>query len=228
MTVDTVLVIGIVVLVVIHNVFHNKTFLFLIQSLLILVLSAITAGFCFKSGFQNLNFVTLMLFIGMAFAFLGDLFMAKVLSIFPQRIINGIIAFSFTHACYIIAYSRLGGFFPKQAIPVAIIVYILVIPLYYWVAYIHDNPALSLCTFLYLILLTTMLWGSMAISFTPHPKWFKIMLFTGSLLFFISDAIVAYSNFRTSFSGDNRIIHTTYILGQLLIQTSPIILIYYT
>jgi len=223
--IDAVLVAGVLVLAGFHLTFQQKTLLFLLQPFLLFILSAVTVGFCMTSCPKPVVAYAGFLCLGMAFAFLGDLFMAKVIRIFPERIINGIMAFSITHACYIIAFSRMGTFFPKQALPAAVIVYIFAGVLYFKVANIPDNRILSAITFFYLIIITTMLWGSIAILFTSYPMLFKITVLAGALLFFVSDALIAYSNFRSSFASAERIIHFTYILGQMLIQISPLILI---
>lgn len=169
----------------------------------------------------------LLIFVGMALGFVGDLVMAKVIRT-PNRVIFGMLAFGVGHLCYIAAFIGLGrdlGNASTATLAVSWLVYSLVSALL-WYTLIRQparGRALNIGTLVYALLLATMGAAAMALALRDARL---APLALGGLLFIVSDMFVGSELMRgTSFRSIGDVIWTTYIVAQMLIVYSTAIVL---
>ena len=88
------------------------------------------------------------------------------------------------------------------------------------------NPAileLSIGGLCYFLLFASVLAFALTKFFDNYPLPFKVSLFLGFLLFFISDIVLAWNRFYTPILYGGLIVSVTYLLGQLLVQLTPLL-----
>ena len=163
-----------------------------------------------------------LLFFGMAFSFLGDLIMAKLLPL-PQYVLLGMGAFGLAHVLYIAAYLRLGDVLGLQSgkARAAALAVLLVLALVLWWKLIRSSrtpTALNYGSLGYALLIAAM--AGVAVSLALQEVRF-LPLALGAILFVVSDTLLGHRLFREGhflLVGD--VIWMTYIVGQLLIVFS--------
>ena len=163
-----------------------------------------------------------LLFFGMAFSFLGDLIMAKLLPL-PQYVLLGMGAFGLAHVLYIAAYLRLGDVLGLQSgkARAAALAVLLVLALVLWWKLIRSSrtpTALNYGSLGYALLIAAM--AGVAVSLALQEVRF-LPLALGAILFVVSDTLLGQRLFREGhflLVGD--VIWMTYIVGQLLIVFS--------
>lgn len=166
-----------------------------------------------------------LLFLGMAFSFLGDMIMAQLRPL-PQYVLFGMGAFGLAHVLYIAAYLQLGGVLGLQdawarAIGLAILL-ILAVVLWWTLIRSPQTPAmLNYGSLGYALLLATM--AGVAVSLALQEARF-VPLALGALLFLISDVFLGHRLFQGgNFLLVGDLVWMTYIVGQLLIVFSTAI-----
>ncbi|MBC8448298.1 MAG: lysoplasmalogenase [Chloroflexi bacterium] len=163
-----------------------------------------------------------LLFFGMAFSFLGDLIMAKLLPL-PQYVLLGMGAFGVAHGLYIASYLRLGAVLGLQsgAARAAGLFGFLLIAVVLWWTLIRSPQTSAVLTYGslgYTLLIATM--GGLAVSLALQEARF-LPLALGGVLFAISDTLLGHRLFqRGHFLLIGDLIWMTYIVGQLLIVFS--------
>ena len=88
------------------------------------------------------------------------------------------------------------------------------------------NPSifeLSVGGLCYFLLFVSVIAFALTKFFDDYPLPFKMALFFGFLLFFISDIVLAWNKFYTPILYGGLIISVTYLLGQLLVQLTPLL-----
>ncbi|MHA2252667.1 MAG: lysoplasmalogenase family protein [Candidatus Kariarchaeaceae archaeon] len=170
--------------------------------------------------FNHDNFASWLFLLAICFSFLGDLFMARIISLSNQRIIDGAIGFGFAHLVYIIAFNKLSPITYNWWLILLGIGISLV--LYYIVVYNSElSGQILIASFLYSSLLATFLITIASFILTSEVNLFvQITSFTGVLLFVISDSIIAINEFKQEIKHASEIIAVTYILSQVSLQLS--------
>lgn len=169
----------------------------------------------------------LLVFVGMAFGFLGDLVMAKVIRT-PNRVIFGMLSFGVGHLCYIAAFLSLGQLLGREsAAPLAVtwLVYggVSAVLWYTLIRQPTKGRALNVATLVYALLLASMGAAAMALAVQDLRL---LPLALGGLLFIASDMFVGSELMRgTSFRSIGDVIWTTYTVAQMLIVYSTAIVL---
>ncbi|MCB0255331.1 MAG: lysoplasmalogenase [Anaerolineae bacterium] len=169
----------------------------------------------------------LLIFVGMALGFVGDLVMAKVIPT-PNRVIFGMLAFGAGHLCYIAAFVGLGrslGSTPATPLAAIWLGYVLLSALL-WYTLIRQparGRALNIGTLVYALLLATMAAAALALA-VQDPRLLPLAL--GGVLFIASDMFVGSELMRgTSFRSIGDVIWITYTVAQMLIVYSTAIVL---
>ncbi|MCE7735041.1 MAG: hypothetical protein GPJ54_09200 [Candidatus Heimdallarchaeota archaeon] len=195
----------------------NKDYFLL--SVLLTIFGSITYHLIVISELKYILFL-----IALLFSFLGDLFMARKIKIVESRIINGTIGFGMAHILYIIVFLQ----FLDQGVrmwQILIGIFFLII-IYKFAVYTPSLAKVLLVgTLIYALILATLL---MTISSFALENKFGIMTSTvallGVVLFIISDSIIAYTEFKGTLKYSSQIISLTYIVSQILLQSTLILI----
>ncbi|OLS19332.1 MAG: hypothetical protein HeimC2_41680 [Candidatus Heimdallarchaeota archaeon LC_2] len=206
-------------LILIYHLFSKEKNHFLISIILIII-----GSFTFQLT-ESFSSEYLLFFIAIIFSFIGDLFMARKIKLVESRIVNGTIGFGVAHIFYILAFYKLG---PQSIelweLGVGII---LLCFLYYFVIYSPElHKSLKVATFVYAmiiaILFVVILDFSNNSSIRPLSS---IIAVIGIILFILSDSIISYSEFKKEITYSKEIISITYVISQILLQLTPVILV---
>ncbi|MFX1484748.1 MAG: lysoplasmalogenase family protein [Promethearchaeota archaeon] len=229
------IVIAILVLVVMLQVFvglFSPNWIFLLGSALIVILALI--NFIDKRSDANMGRFVLLLLAAMLVCFIADLLMAGVFYVIPgESLINGVLFFALGHVTYLLALRDRSPLLLRSGSPRLImrnlIIWIVgiavVFLLFYLTLYDPGQMVISIGLFGYGILLTSSLVFSLTKQFDDFPQLFGACLLLGFILFFISDYILGYKILKDSgFLSGIEAVGMTYLLGQMLIQLSPIFL----
>lgn len=189
---------------------------------IVLVLAALVWWRAGAAG-TALNRFGLFIFLGMAFGFLGDLFMAGLVVPKPNNVIFGILSFGLGHVCYILAFLQAGAVLGLDASRVRLwtLVIYLAAAVILWLLFVREpaqGAVLNLGTLGYSLLLTAM--GAMAMALALQAPSF-LPLAVGGLLFIASDLILGSEIMRgASFRSIGDVIWITYTVAQMLIVYS--------
>ena len=228
---------GLYVLFGLGDLFFVQWF-FLTVSILISMLAFINYYIARKFDSDLWKQYTLWLLIAMLFGTLGDFLLAGVLPIAMDTFIFGVLAFTFGQVFYLIALRQLSPLIfntvssTEPAVKSRIVLRNLVI----WVVFIIGcaagymlflfDPAileLSIGGLIYFLLFSSVLAFALTKLFDRYPLPLTGSLFVGFLLFYISDLVLVYNRFKTPILFAGLIISITYLLGQLLVQLTPIL-----
>jgi uncharacterized membrane protein YhhN len=150
--------------------------------------------------------------VGLAFSLVGD-----VLLIWPnQYFLAGLAAFLLTHVAYLVAFTR-DCKFPAN-LPVWLI-YLLIAAGFYWIVSPTLPAGLRIPVAVYAVLLSTMAGQSMG-RFLLSRSASAQRAALGSLLFLLSDLLLAFHRFRRPLLYSSILILIPYYLGQGLIASS--------
>ena len=179
------------------------------------------------------------LFIAMVFGTLGDFLLAGVLPIAMDLFIFGVLAFAIGQAFYLWALRQLSTLIinpttskPTEGNSPRFNLRNLIIWLVFFIGCAAGymvglfNPAileLSIGGLCYFLLFASVLAFALTKFFDNYPLPFKVSLFLGFLLFFISDIVLAWNRFYTPILYGGLIISVTYLIGQLLVQLTPLL-----
>ena len=165
----------------------------------------------FISGYKRPDFYFFAVLFGLLFSLAGDLFL-----IFPKRhFLKGLIGFLAAHLCYIAAFSSGKPLTITLWIPLLLFVYGSVIFLI-----LRPNlNKMALPVGFYIVVILIMAWQA-----GERWMWFqnRAALFAaiGSVLFLISDSLLAFNRFKQSFKIAEVLILSTYFTAQWLIALS--------
>lgn len=149
--------------------------------------------------------------IGLFFALAGDIF----LMLPTDRFVAGLVSFLITHLCYIVAFGA--QIYPPFWSPasVAVLLYALLI---YGLLYRHLGH-LRIPVLLYMMAIAVMAWLGVTLATEQQSAW-ALAAGVGSVLFVISDSVLALNRFRHPFAAAQWIVLITYYLAQWLIAWS--------
>jgi uncharacterized membrane protein YhhN len=158
------------------------------------------------------SFHNILIVIALIFGFLGDTFLIGDGIFFTL----GLISFLLGHIFYISAFLS-----PVSLSKTPIYIYIFLLPylIYGLIIYNKLSPfmkSIKLMGFLYFIVLIFMSFSSVLRIYTVHGYqfWFPLI---GSILFVISDTVLAFNEFKSRTIFREIIVMFTYIMAQLLI-----------
>jgi len=213
---------------------------FLNMSLLLVVLAAVNLVACYVLKEKSWMHYAIFLFVAMLFGSFGDFLLAGVLYITPNALINGILGFSIGQVFYLIALRDVSpllfraagstqgsrGFRRLLTGNLAIWLGVLAagVMLFFATVFNPADPILSIGALAYGVLLLTVLAFAVTKWFEGYPVSFRLSLALGFLLFFLSDWAIAVRAFQNQFFLSNLFVGVTYIIAQLLIQVTPILI----
>ena len=169
--------------------------------------------------------ITLIFLLAIIFSFIGDLLMAKVIRITKHRLIDGAMLFGIAHMIYIYSFYRLKNKgFEWWLIVIDIVIVII---FYYKIGFSSKlHPAMLISNFLYAIVLVSLLFANISFIITKNvPILVILSSFFGVILFLVSDGIIAYNEFQKPINNAKDKIAITYIISQILLQLTPILII---
>lgn len=164
----------------------------------------------------------LLIFLGMTFGFLGDLFMARVIPTFNE-VIFGILAFGIGHICYILAILQVGMVLDLDSGRSQLILLIAFwgAAIFLWLRFVRtpSRPAImNAGTLVYSLLLSGMTALTFALAWQAGRLW---PLALGGLSFLASDLILGNQIMRGSrWYLISDVVWATYTVGQMLIVFS--------
>ncbi len=194
------------------------------QSALLVVLSVlIWATAARDTGFATL---ALLISIGMAFGFLGDLFMANV---FRQSnpVLFAMIVFAVGHIMYVLAFREIAlhfGLLDLSRYVVALgLTWLLALVLWFFLIRNPKGSAMQYAALVYALFLASMAGVALGLSLQQQAV---VPLAIGAILFLVSDALLGARLFgKRTFPYMGDIIWVTYIAAQMLIvSTTPSLL----
>lgn len=146
--------------------------------------------------------------LGLLFSIAGDIFL-----MLPKRFLHGLVAFLLAHLCYIVAFPfiwRLGFALGSTVVLLLISLsfYLLLLPS----ARQQGGRMLSIAVLIYILVISMMLWKALL---TGIP-----LLIVGAILFYLSDAILAWNRFVTASPWSKYAVITTYYTSQFLFALS--------
>lgn len=146
--------------------------------------------------------------IGLLFSIAGDIFL-----MLPNRFLHGLLAFFLAHLCYIIAFPFQWQF----AIALSSTVVLLLISYWFYQLLLpgvrrQGGKKLSFPVLMYIVVISTMLWKALL---TGIP-----LLIGGAVLFYLSDAILAWNRFVTVSAWGKYAVISTYYTSQFLFALS--------
>ena len=172
------------------------------------------------SFINDMSDIRLLFLLAICFSFIGDLFMAKIIKITKNRLINGIIGFGIAHIIYIIGFVKMQTvdqfiwWIPTLIVP-------LIIIMFYFVGYNKNaSKILMLAVFCYTLIIGMVLSSVLYLIFNPVPTLVIVFALVGVLLFMISDGVISYNEFKQEFHYASRIIPLTYVFAQIFLQLS--------
>ncbi len=149
--------------------------------------------------------------IGLLFALAGDIF----LMLPTDRFVAGLLSFLITHLCYIVAFGA--QIHPPFWSPAGVVLLLYALLIY---GLLHRHlGAMQLPVLLYMIAIATMAWLGLTLA-TQQPYAWTVAAAAGTVLFVISDSVLALNRFRRPFAAAQWLVLSTYYLAQWLIAWS--------
>lgn len=171
----------------------------------------------------SLQTYALLIFLGMAAGFVGDLIMAELIAV-PNRLIFGMIEFGIGHLFYIAAFVHLGFklLFSQMTVHlIGLLIAILTFCVWAWYSYVRrpgGSKAINVGSLVYGLLIGAM--AALAVALAIGEARF-IPLALGAWLFLASDFILGNWVIRGhAWKSVNDVIWVAYVCGQLLIVYS--------
>jgi len=162
-------------------------------------------------GHSHLNFYFFSVLCGLLFSLMGDVFL-----IFPEKhFLKGLIGFLTAHLFYITAFSSGKPVIVTLRIPILLFIYGSIIFLI-----LRPNlKKMALPVGFYIVVILIMTWQAW-----ERWVWFQnraaLFAAAGSVLFLISDSMLAINRFKRSFKIAEALILSTYFTAQWLIALS--------
>lgn len=147
---------------------------------------------------------------GLLFSILGDIF----LMLPKDRFVYGLISFLAGHVCYVVAFLHVPG---GGEVEIWVIGVLLLIAIFYLVklskgVFRSGGFMLFLAVTAYVAIITSMVWAAF---YTQQP-----IIIAGAILFFFSDAILAWDRFVGKLTYRNFLVMIPYYLAQYLFAIS--------
>ena len=161
--------------------------------------------------------------LGLALSLIGDIF----LMLPREQFIAGLVAFLLAHIAYIIGFNNSLPPINILSLIIAIIIGITALRIYRGIAsglVVANKSYLRIPVLAYTLVISLMLLS--ALLTLVRPEWSLIsalMASAGAVLFFLSDAFLAWNKFVSPIRNGKLIVIITYHMGQLLITVGAAI-----
>ena len=157
------------------------------------------------------------LFLGLLFCLVGDVCLALPSD---KPFMVGLVSFLIGHIFYVVAFIYLSLVQPGQWLSVGALIVIL----FSGAVFLYLRPHLGemmVPVIAYIVVISLMVCGAVAVlGISNLPRWGRIMVFTGALLFYLSDLFVARDRFIKKEALNRYIGLPLYYGGQFLIAFS--------
>jgi uncharacterized membrane protein YhhN len=164
---------------------------------------------------SNLSGAMIWFVVGLALSLAGDIFLMLPRNLF----VAGLVAFLLAHVAYLVGLNTSIPPINLASLLVALIILLTAIPLYRKIAAGLENSgqsSLKMPVLVYTIVISLMLFSALLTlvrqNWGPFPALF---VSGGALLFFFSDAVLAWNRFVTPLRYGRVINMSTYHLGQM-------------
>jgi uncharacterized membrane protein YhhN len=155
---------------------------------------------------------------GLIGGWLGDIFLLKKGS--KKLFMLGLISFLLGHLLYIIAFLISISWFQNTPLWIFALIFPYLILLYIIFNLLKDHLGkMKIPTTIYMIIILVMSFAALAVLFTENliNVGNKSIVFLGSILFIISDFLLAWNKFKSSITHERIYVMSTYILAQFCI-----------
>lgn len=183
---------------------------------------------------------TLLLFIAMIFGSLGDFLLGGFITFPIDALILGTVAFAIGQVFYLLAMRDLSPLListnvspedttsKTRTLVMRNFIFWLAFMIFGMLLFVFTvfNPsdlAISIGAFCYGLLFLSVIGFALTKFFDDYPILFRVALFIGLLLFFISDYVLIINRLTTPILYAGLIITVTYIIGQFLIHLTPLL-----
>ncbi|MHA2501888.1 MAG: lysoplasmalogenase family protein [Candidatus Kariarchaeaceae archaeon] len=170
--------------------------------------------------------ILLLFLLAIIFSFLGDLLMAQWIRITEHRTVDGVMAFGLAHIVYALAFNRLnfGWFSLAQDWWYIVVGLALSIGLFQVIGNNQKlHTAVKIANLIYAVLIIGLFMIVLGFVLNPAtPALLKLVSLLGILSFMLSDGILAYNEFQKHVARSSEIVHSTYIIAQILLQSVPL------
>lgn len=183
----------------------------------VLLMPLLLAAFVIHTRFNSLPFSSRVIFIVIAlfFSFWGD--WALINGSEQKFFVLGLLSFAVAQICYILFGMRQWYTMKFPTILGLIVATFYVSGLVTELMIMKEKlQSLAAVTIIYGLLLSIMSWSFVTLAVTA-PTWYTIVPATGSLLFLLSDSMVAYEYFIGKIVKGRFLIMVTYSAAQLMI-----------
>jgi uncharacterized membrane protein YhhN len=154
-----------------------------------------------------MNFYQMAVLAGLIFSLIGDVLLIRQ----DRYFVQGLIAFLLGHLCYIAAFwtdpNLLSGLF--------YLIYVIFFLRLLW----PGLGKLKVPVIVYAVVIATMGWMALSLTINHHDHH-TFHAFLGSVVFIVSDSLLAFNKFKTKISLGPFWILATYFLAQWLIALS--------
>lgn len=176
-------------------------------------------GLYYYSTKPSSNVYTTLIFTGLFFSWLGDIFL---LFDKPVFFITGLLSFLLTHICYIIYFLRLKGnnrsYLQQRPVMLVVIIAYLVELLYMlW----PGLGGMKIPVIIYAVVISTM-FATAAWQYEKVDRKTAMYFIFGSFLFVLSDSALAIGKFLQPLPYGGILVMTTYVAAQILIVQGAI------
>jgi uncharacterized membrane protein YhhN len=170
-----------------------------------------TSLIIFLAFFSNSGDYKNFIILGLIFSLFGDIF----IMLSENKFVFGLISFLIAHIIYIYAFSIKNNFILPMYLSIPFVIYGLVMYLYLY----KNLKELKIPVFVYISIILVM-------GISAFNLWYikdnnlSFLAFIGSLLFIISDSVLAIDKFKKKMYFAQLILLTTYYTSQILIALS--------
>lgn len=170
-----------------------------------------TSLIIFLAFFSNSGDYKKFIILGLIFSLFGDIF----IMLSENKFVFGLISFLIAHIIYIYAFSIKNNFILPMYLSIPFVIYGLVMYLYLY----KNLKELKIPVFVYISIILVM-------GISAFNLWYikdnnlSLLAFIGSLLFIISDSVLAIDKFKKKMYFAQLILLTTYYTSQILIALS--------
>lgn len=156
----------------------------------------------------------LLFLLGLVFSLLGDIFL-----VLPrERFVAGLVSFLLAHVAYIVAFNLDGPVVEPATVGLGAIALLLAASVFWRLRQgivQRGEGALVIPVAVYCAVLTAMLWSALAAAFRETwPPGAGALVAAGGVLFFLSDAVLAWNRFVRPLRAGRLITMVTYHLAQ--------------
>ena len=151
----------------------------------------------------------LYVIIALVFSWAGDVFLIS-----SDMFVAGLVSFLLAHIFYIIAYQKTGAA-NGELRPLDIMKFVLFGSVLMWVLYPQLGDMLIPVLAYALVLMTMGVWAHKRRGATSAASF--MLVSTGTILFVISDSLIAINKFAIKIPGEQLLVMSTYITAQYMI-----------